>query len=123
MDEARDRKFRQAAFFYLLVAILYESGVWVVWKNGLLPSGRGSVWVWLAIGAAIAGAIVWSLWRFRTPWLPRVIFALHALRVPALIDRAFFDRLVGEIPQALYGAALVVVLINLWLLARAGWDL
>jgi hypothetical protein len=123
LDEARDRKFRQAAFGYLIVGILYESGVWVVWKNGLLPAGRGSVWVWLAIGAVIAGAIVWSLWRFRTPWLPRVIFALHALRVPALIDRAFFDRVAGEIPHSLYGAALVVVLINLWLLARAGWDL
>ena len=56
MDEARDRKFRQAAFGYLIVGILYESGVWVVWKNGLLPAGRGSVWVWLAIGETPSAA-------------------------------------------------------------------
>jgi len=123
LPEARDQKFRQAAFGYLLVGILYESGVWVVWKNGLLPSGRGSVWVWLAIGAVILAAIVGALWRFRTPWLPRIIFVLHALRIPALIDRAFFSRVPSEIPHSLYAAALVVVLINLWLLARAGWDL
>ena len=123
MDEARDRKFRQAAFGYLMVGILYESGVWVVWKNGLLPAGRGSVWVWLALGAVIVAGIVGALWRYRTPWLPRVIFALHALRIPLLIDRTFFDRAAGEIPHAFYGAALTIVLINLWLLARAGWDL
>jgi hypothetical protein len=46
---------------------------------------------------------------------------LHALRIPTLIDRTFWAT--SAIPHAFYGAALVVVLINLWLLARAGWDL
>lgn len=122
MDDRRAQKFRQAAFAYLLVGILYESAVWVIWRNGLLPP-RGSVWLWLLIGAAIVAAIVWTLWRFRNPWLPRIIFGLHALRLPTLIDRAFFDRADSAIPHAFFGAALAIVLINLWLLARAGWDL
>src|SRR5262245_12476345 len=106
-----------------MVGILYESGVWVVWQNGLLPPGRGPIWVWLAIGAVLVAAIVGALWRFRNPWLPRIIFALHALRVPLLIDHTFFESVPNDLPHAMYGAALVVVLINLWLLARAGWDL
>jgi hypothetical protein len=121
--EARAAKFKQAAFFYLIVALLYESTVWVVYKQGLLPAKRGPVALWLLIGAVITALIVWSLLRYKRPWIARTVFVLHALRLPTLISNAFFSSAERAIPPALYEAALVVVLINLWLLARAGWDL
>ena len=44
-------------------------------------------------------------------------------RVPALIGGAFFPAAGEAIPPSFYMFALVVVLANLWMLARAGWDL
>ncbi|MGH8436217.1 MAG: hypothetical protein ACRERX_17445 [Pseudomonas sp.] len=123
MSEARGQKFRQAAFGYLLVGLLYESSVWVIWRNGLLPGTRGPVFLWLLLGAGIVALVVRLLWQKRNPWIPRVIFGLHSLRLPTLIGGAFFPAGDARIPPAFYGAALVVVLVNLWLLARAGWDL
>jgi hypothetical protein len=122
VSEARSQKFRQAAFGYLIVGLLYESAVWVIWRNGLLPA-RGPVILWLLLGAGIVALVVWLLWQKRNPWIPRIIFMLHALRLPTLMGGAFFPAGDARIPPAFYGAALAVVLINLWLLARAGWDL
>jgi hypothetical protein len=123
VSEARQLKYRQAAFSYLIVGVLYESAVWVIWRNGLLPSTRGPIALWLLVGAAIVALAVWLLWRYQNPWIPRAIFALHVLRVPTLIDGAFFSAGDARIPAPLYGSALVIVLLNLWMLARAGWDL
>jgi hypothetical protein len=119
----REQKFRQAAFAYLHVGILYEAAVFVVWRNGVLPAGRGPVWVWLLFGAAIVGVIFWALWRWQKTWVARAVWALHALRLPALIDGAFFADAAQRLSPSFYGVALVVVLLNLALLARAGWDL
>ena len=119
---ARDRKFRQAAFFYLHVGILYECVVFVLWREGMLPPGRGGAPVWLLIGAVITLAIFWGLFSRRSVWLARIVWALHALRLPAILRGAFFVS-DGVIPPSLWLVALPVVLINLWLLARAGWDL
>lgn len=121
--DARTRKFRQAAFAYLHVALLYEAAVFVLWRGGLLPEGRGSGLLWLFIGAAIAIAIVLGLWFWRNAWFARVIWALHALRLPAIIQGAFFADPAAVIPAGLWAVALPIVLINLWLLARAGWDI
>ena len=46
-------KFRQAAFVYLHVGLLYEFAVLAIWQVGLLPTERGSISVWLVLGAAI----------------------------------------------------------------------
>jgi hypothetical protein len=119
----QDRKFRQSAFAYLFVGILYESAVWTIWKRGLLTEGRGPIWLWLGVGAAITALVVWLLWRYRKPAIPRAIFVVHALRLPALIEGAFFPAVDAKLPPSFYGAALVVVIVNLWMLARAGWDL
>jgi hypothetical protein len=124
----RTRKLRQAAFAYLHVGILYESAVLVMAQQGLLPASRGPVWVWLVIGALIVAVIFWGLWFRQSVWLARVVWALHALRLPALISRAFFPAAVAApasaaIPSSFYLVALGVVLVNLWMLARAGWDL
>jgi hypothetical protein len=119
-----DRKFRQAAFVYLHVGLLYEFGVLALWRNGLLGDDRGHPLLWLGVGAGIVAVVFWGLWRWRNRWFARAIWAVHSLRLPALIGGAFLAA-PGEarLAPALYQFALVVVVINLWMLARAGWDL
>ncbi len=118
----RSRKFRQSAFVYLHVGLLYEATVFSLARAGLLPADRGPAWLWLALGAGIVAVVFWGLWRWQNPWFARLIFGLHALRLPALIDGAFL-REAGSLPSSFYLTALAVVLINLWMLARAAWDL
>lgn len=124
-DDTSDRraKFRQAAFVYLHVALLYEAAVWVMHGAGRLPAGRGPVAVWLLAGAVIAGAIFWGLWFKRSVWLARIVWALGTLRLPALLRGAFLPVEDAALPPSFYLVALVVVIVNLWMLARAGWDL
>lgn len=117
-------KFRQAAFVYLHVGLLYEAGVWTMSRTGLLPGERGPIWVWLLVGAAITGLVFWGLWSWRNRWFARGVWALHALRLPALVEGAFLQQASEtRLPSSLYVTALVVVLVNLGFLARAGWDL
>ena len=52
--DARARKFRQAAFWYLHVGLLYEAAVVAMWRNGLVNPIRGPIVLWLLLGAAIA---------------------------------------------------------------------
>ena len=122
-DPLRTRKFRQAAFVYLHVGLLYEFVVYVIWRAGFMPMGRGPAVLWLALGAAITAVVVLGLWRWQNVWFARTIWALHALRLPALLRLAFFPAPDANIPATLYVIAIPVVLINLWMLARAGWDL
>lgn len=51
------------------------------------------------------------------------LWLLHSLRLPALINGAFFAGAEERVVPAFYLTAIVVVMINLWMLARAGWDL
>jgi hypothetical protein len=118
----RTAKFRQAAFVYLHVGLLYEAVVLSLARAGLLPVDRGPAWMWLAIGAVILAVVFWGLWSWQNAWFARVIFGLHALRLPALIEAAFLQE-GGVLPPSFYAVALLVVLVNLWMLARAGWDL
>jgi hypothetical protein len=119
----RARKFRQAAFAYLHVGLLYEFAVLEIGRAGLLPAGRGPLGLWLALGAAIVAVIFWALWSRQSVWVARLVWAAHLLRLPALIRGAFFPRPSTDIPSSFYMLALVVVLVNVWLLARAAWDL
>jgi hydrogenase-4 membrane subunit HyfE len=124
----REAKFRQAAIVYLHVGILYEAAVFVFWRQGILPEARGPAWLWLLLGAFLAGAISYALWRWQRTWLALLIWALQLLRLPALIEGAFFEKAhtgidVAAIPPAFYLTALLVVIINLAVLARAGFDL
>jgi hypothetical protein len=122
-EQKRGRKFRQAAFVYLHVALLYEFVVLVLWREGLLPSTRGDGPVWLAVGAGITAFVFWGLWRWQHPRFAQAIWVLHALRLPALIRGAFFADVATVVPPGLYRMAIPIVLVNLWMLARAGWDL
>lgn len=121
-ESALSRKYRQAAFVYLHVGLLYEFTVYVLWRQGLMPVGRGPVWFWLLVGAAIVALLFWALYFWQNRWVARGIWALHSLRLPALIEGAFFAE-GGILPPSFFLVATVVVLINLWMLARAGWDL
>lgn len=117
----RARKFRQAAIVYLHYAVLYEVGAWILLQRGLFPATRGPEWVWFAGGVVVAALVIAGLWWWQNVWFARVIWALVALRLPTLVEGAFFGSEL-EVPPALYAAAALVVLINLWALARAAWD-
>jgi hypothetical protein len=122
-DPARARKFRQAAFVYLHVAILYEAAAFSMWSHGLLPASRGPAWPWLILGAVVAGAIFLGLLRWQNVWLARAIWVIHSVRLPALISAAFIPTVPSELARGFYVTAILVVTINLWMLARAAWDL
>lgn len=120
--DARARKFRQAAFVYLHVGLLYEAAVLVFARQGLLPD-RGPVWAWLLAGAAVVAVIFWALWSLQNAWVARAVWALNVFRLPALVGGAFFPDPDAGIPPSFYLVALGVVVLNMWMLARAGWDL
>ena len=120
---SRESKFRQAAFVYLHVAILYEAAAYIMARNGMLPSRFGPPWLWMLLGAIVAGVVFAGLWRWQNAWFARIVWLVHGLRIPALISGAFFAASDPRLPPAFYVTALFVVLVNLWMLARAGWDL
>jgi hypothetical protein len=121
--DPRSRKFRQAAFVYLLVGILYSGAVWAMAGAGILPAERGPVQLWIVFGVVIVAFVFWALWSWQNAWVARIVFVLHAFRVPPLIENGYFPDPDAAIPPSFYITALLVVVINLWMLARAGWDL
>ncbi|MGH7637292.1 MAG: hypothetical protein ACREOK_06530 [Gemmatimonadaceae bacterium] len=122
--EARAAKFRQAAFVYLHVALLYEAAAYAMWRRNLLPNtSLGPAWLWFLIGAVVAALVFLALLRWQNVWFAGVVWAIHGLRLPTLIRGAFFADPGAIIAPSFYLTALVVVMINLWMLARAVWDL
>lgn len=118
---SRALKFRQAAIVYLHYGILYLCGARVLLDRGLFPATRGPVWAWFVAGTLVGAIVVWGLWWWRSVWFARVVWVLVALRLPSLVESAFFGSALGA-PAGLALAAAVIVLINLWFLARAAWD-
>ena len=121
--DARRRKFRQAAFVYLHVGVLYEAAVLEMSRRGLLGERLGGPWIWLGLGVLIVALVFWGLWSRQNAWVARVIWALGVFRLPPLIGGAFFPIADARLSPSFYLVALVVVTVNLWMLARAGWDL
>src|SRR5205823_3857248 len=104
------------------------SAVYAMARRGVLvargPAERyGPAWIWLLIGAAIVALVFWLLWSRESVWTARVVWAMGLFRIPALIEGAFFPGPGAQVPPGFYLVALGVVLLNLWALARAGWDL
>ncbi|MBI4421872.1 MAG: hypothetical protein HY560_13695 [Gemmatimonadetes bacterium] len=121
---ARAAKFRQAAFVYLHVAVLYETAVFAMWRAGLVSDRFGPPWVWLfLIVPPVVGLVFWGLYHWQHPWFARGVWVIHGMRLPALIQSAFFPEEAVRLPSGFYLTAIVVVVLNLWMLARAGWDL
>ncbi|MGI9077290.1 MAG: hypothetical protein ACR2G6_08175 [Gemmatimonadaceae bacterium] len=123
MSSPHSTKFRQAAFVYLHVALLYEAAVYAMLGRGVLPTRFGPAWMWLVLGAVVAGGVFVGLFRWQNVWFARGVWAIHALRLPALIKGAVFAGADARMPPGVYIMAIVVGMINLWMLARAGWDL
>lgn len=121
-DPARARKFRQAAIAYLHYGVLYFFGARVLLERGLFPTTRGPEWVWFVLGVAILALVVWGLWWWQNAWFARGIWLLVALRLPTLMEGAFFGGATGGIPRSLYLAAALVVLAVMAALSRAAWD-
>lgn len=117
------KKFKQAAFAYLHVAVLYEAAAYTMAREGLLPTRFGPPWIWLLMGAVVAGVVFVGLYRWQNKWFARAIWGMHGLRLPSLIRGAFVADATGPLRPSFYAMAIVVVVINLWMLARAGWDL
>ena len=89
----------------------------------ILPSRFGSPILWMIAGAIVAALVFVGLYFWQNEWFARVIWLVHGLRLPALIRGAFFSEAGARMVPAFYLTALVIVVINLWMLARAGWDL
>jgi hypothetical protein len=118
----RARKFKQAAFVYLHLGVLYEAAVWAAWRAGVITLGAGTVLSWLVAGAGIVAIVFCALWAKQWVWVARAVWLIGLFRLPALIRGAFFDGAV-QLPAGFYLTALIVVLVNLVFMARAGWDL
>ena len=117
-------KYRQAAFVYLHVAFLYEAAAYAMWRAGRLPASRlGPAWLWLILGGVVAGLVFLALLRWQNDTFARVVWVVHGLRLPSLIRGAFFAGTSPFMPPSFYIMAIVVVVVNLWMLARAAWDL
>ena len=54
--DARARKFRQAAIFYVLVAVVYEGAVFLAWRGGFAPRAPESRTASAAAGQSSARA-------------------------------------------------------------------
>jgi hypothetical protein len=122
-DDSRRRKFKQAAFFYLHMGVLYEAAVFEMARRGLLEArGAASPWGWLLVGAIIVAFVFWMLWSRQSVWTARIIWGLGLFRLPALVGGAFFPEEATRLPPHFFLVALIIVLVNLWMLARAGWD-
>lgn len=120
--DPRRRKFRQAAFVYLHVALLYEAAMWSMMRHGMAPQRFGPPVLWLVLGAAVGVGIGVTLWWWQNAWFARAVWLVHGGRLPWVVHGAFFAE-ATRLPRAFYLTALVVILVNLWMLARAGWDL
>jgi hypothetical protein len=121
---AREQKYRQAAFTYLHAAILREASAYEMWRAGLLPfSPLGSPLPWLVVGAVVAGLVFFGLLRWRNVVFVRIVWALDAVLLFPLIRYAFFAGADRPIPRSFYIVGIGVIVITLWMLARAGWDL
>jgi hypothetical protein len=116
-------KYRQAAFVYLHVAILYEAAAYGMIRAGMLPDRFGSPWLWLLAGGVLAGLIFYGLYKWQNVWFARAVWGIHGLRLPALVGGAFFSTGAEGTPASFYIFAIVAVMINLGMLARAAWDL
>ena len=117
------RKLRQAAFVYLHLGVLYESAVFVMARRGMLGNRLGTPGFWLVAGALVVAVVFWALWSRGSVWTARVIWLFGLFRLPTLIASAFFPLPGARVSTTFFLVALVVVLVNLWMLARAGWDL
>ena len=118
----RSAKFRHAAYVYLHVTVLYEATALVMIRADVLPVRFGPPMLWLVLGLAVGLTIFWGLLRWQNVWLARIVWFSNAYRTVPLIKSAFIPSESPAMERSFYIMALIVVIINLWMLARAAWD-
>lgn len=124
LSTSRLLKIRQAAFVYLHVALLREAAAYEMWRAGLLPySPLGSPTPFLVLGAIIAGVVFVALLRWHNVHFVRLLWVVHVAWLFPLIRYAFFAGADRPIPRSFYVTAIVAVMVAMWALARAAWDL
>lgn len=122
--EARAKKFRQAAWVYLHYAILLEVGAYTMWRLDVLPRNWGPPALWVFVFAPVVfGSVFLGLWRWQNAWFTRAVWLVGIGRLPDLVHRAFVVSDTGPFAPSMYLTAIVATVLNLWMLARAGWDL
>ena len=92
-------------------------------RTGALTDRFGPPVMYLFLGGGAAALIVWSLYALQNVWITRLVWAVHSLRLPSLINGAFFAGEAARFVPSMYLTGIVMVVVNLWMLARAGWDL
>jgi hypothetical protein len=121
---SRKLKFRQAAFVYLHAAILREAAALEMWRANLLPfSPLGSPLPWLLLGGVAGLLVFFAILRWRNVAFVRIVWTLDAALLFPLIRYAFLAGADRPIPRSFYIVGIGVIMITLWMLARAGWDL
>ena len=125
MPAPRALKYRQAAFVYLHRSVLWEAGSYVMWKQGLLPNTRfgGSPGTWLIIAPFVFGGVFYALLRWQNPWVFGALWIMEAGLLPTLIHFGYVSTDTGIMSHGFWITGMTSILIVLWMLARAGWDL
>ena len=118
----RTRKFKQAAMVYLHFALLYECVTIAFAQHGETPTAFGPLPLWLLAGALVAALVFWGLWSWQNVWVARVVWAVQVWRLPSLMERAFLPDVEPTISSSFYLLAIIVIVVNMWMLARAAWD-
>jgi len=108
---------------YLHVTVLYEAAAIVMYRAGVLPVRFGPPELWLGLGLLVGLAIFWGLLSWQNVWLARLVWLANAYRPVPLIRSAFVPSEHPHLDPSFYLVALVVVVVNMWMLARAAWDL
>jgi hypothetical protein len=120
------RKYKQAAFGYLVYGVIYLAGAIYLGRIGKGPDG--TAW-WYVIGAAMAFGFPYLIWK-RLKWVTRLLAMLVLVRVIGLIRiavRAGTEQVPlpwgGEIATS-HGAIvfMLIAAATCLLLARAGWQ-
>lgn len=134
MPTTQQTKFAQAAVVYLIYGILYEGFALLrVWESGLPPGvSISTTATYLIIGALIMVLFPYFIYRRYRRFTQLVAFLvglravaligiLGGFRLPFYYDREpFFLRQMS--PDAVYAVALIITLVTLFFLIRAGWD-
>ncbi|MFQ5902588.1 MAG: hypothetical protein ACE5JO_02760 [Candidatus Binatia bacterium] len=135
MPTLQQTRFMHAAIAYLIYGLLYEGFAALrIWEGGLPPGVSVSRSAsYLIIGALIMVLFPYFVYRgYRR--FTQIVALLVGLRAIALIGILgglhlpfFYDRepffLKKMSSDAVYGAALVIAIVTLFFLIRAGWNL
>lgn len=115
-DQARERKYHQAAIVYFAYGVLYFARVFALgvrsdWNLHGYPSI--AAWVLLPLGLIISVVFPYFIWR-RVRWFTMALAVVVFVRAAYLFTQSNVDFFMGPF---------LVTAVAAWMLARAAWDL